>query len=177
MRRALSIVGVVVVGILFWTIQHRDLEVRPRQGRTDLRTGRAGSAVPQIALQRSTPLPPVTDDGGRNPFVFRPVRAVVPPPRRLPDPPAARVPLVEPQQIPPPVITAPFKFMGTLQKGFGDTWAIFADCTGYTRAARVGESVLGTWNVVRVGAESAVVESLKGQRVVLALDGCGARSY
>jgi len=51
-----------------------------------------------------------------------------------------------------------------------------AVCAGYTRAAKVGESVLGTWNVVRVGAESAVVRSLTGQQVVMALNGCGARS-
>jgi hypothetical protein len=90
------------------------------------------------------------------------------------DLPAARVSFLETQQI-PPAVEVPFKFMGTLQKASGDTWAIFADCAGYTRAAKVGESVLGTWNVVRVGAESAVVESLTGQRVVMALAGCGAR--
>jgi hypothetical protein len=175
-RRALNIVGVVVVGILFWTVQHRGPEIQPPQARTDLRSNRASHVVLQVALQRLTPLHPMTDDGGRNPFSFRPVRAVIPVPGRLTDPPAARVALLETQRI-PPAAEAPFKFMGILQKGSGDTWGIFADCAGYTRAAKVGQSVLGTWNVVRMGAEAAVVESLRGQRVVMPLDGCGATSH
>ena len=176
MRRALNIVGVVGVGVLFWTVQHRGSDIQPRQARTDLRSNRASTIVPQVALQRSIPLHPVIDDGGRSPFSFRPVRAVVPVRGSLPDPRGARVSLLETPRT-PPAVEAPFKFMGILQKRSGETWAIFADCAGYTRAARVGESIIGNWNVVRVGAEAAVVESLTGQRVVLALDGCRARPY
>lgn len=177
-RRALKIAGVVVVAvaaILFWTVQDRGAEIQPRHPATDLRSHRASTVVPHVALQRATPIHRVTDDGGRNPFSFRPVRAIAPVPGVLADPPAARVSLLETQRMPPRV-EAPFRFMGILRKGSGDTWAIFADCAGYTRAAKVGEFVLGTWNVIRVGAESAVVESLTGQRVVMALDGCGAGS-
>jgi hypothetical protein len=167
----LNIVGVVVVGILFWAAPHQGPEIQPRQARTDLKSDRASDVVPRVALHRSTPLHPVIDDGGRNPFSFRRARAV---PASLTVPSAARVSLVDTWRI-PRAAEAPFKFMGTLQKASGGRWAIFADCGGYTRAAKVGESVLGTWNVVRVGAESAVVESLTGERVVLAMGGCGAR--
>jgi hypothetical protein len=173
-RPALNIFGVVAVGMLFWTVQHRAPEIQPRQARTHLRSGGASNVVLQVALKSSTPVHPVSHDGGRNPFSFRAVPAAVPLPDRLTDPPTARVSLPETRRIPPRV-EAPFKFMGLLQKRSGGTWAIFADCAGYTRAAKVGESILGTWNVVRVGAESAVVESLTGERVVMALDGCRAR--
>jgi hypothetical protein len=173
-RRVLNIVSVVVVGLVLWNVQDRGPEIQPRRARTDLRSNRAGDVVLQVALQRSTTHHPVIDDGGRNPFLFRPVRAVVAVPASLTVPPAARVSVRETRRI-PPTVEAPFKFMGLLQKRSGDTWGIFADCAGYTRAAKVGESILGTWKVVRVGAEAAVVESLTGQRVVMALDGCRAR--
>jgi hypothetical protein len=76
----------------------------------------------------------------------------------------------------PPTISAPFKFMGILQKRSGETWGVFADCAGYTRAAREGESVLGAWRVLRIGVEAVFVESLDGRRLTIPMAGCGPRS-
>jgi hypothetical protein len=136
---------------------------------------RSSSVVPQIRVQQPASLHSAINDAGRDPFSFRPVRAAVRSPGTTTEPPAAAAPLPETPRISPPVIVAPFKFMGILQKGSRDRWAIFADCAGYVRAAREGESILGAWTVVRVSAESAEVAALTGQRVTIALAGCGAR--
>lgn len=118
--------------------------------------------------------PSAVDVGGRNPFSIRQKAAVlILPSQRVPEIDRARLEQAAPV---PTAITAPFKFMGILQKRTGETWGVFADCAGYTRAAREGESVLGIWRVLRVGAESAFVESLDGQRVTMPLGGCGPRS-
>ena len=91
----------------------------------------------------------------------------------MPD--AGRAALQEASPV-PVAITAPFKFMGILQRQTGETWGVFADCAGYTRAAREGDSVLGTWRVLRIGTESVFIESLDGRRLTLPLSGCGPRS-
>jgi hypothetical protein len=114
------------------------------------------------------------DGASRDPFSRRPRSAVLVTP--APPPLEAERVLRRVASDVPPVIAAPFKFMGILQKRTGETWGVFADCAGYTRAAREGESVLGTWRVLRIRAESAFVESLDGRRVTMPMDGCGPRS-
>ena len=161
--------------MLFFTPEHRGPETQRRPARTDVSAGRSSGVVPQVRPPGVTPLYSAINDAGRDPFSFRTARTVFRDPGGAAGPHAATVSLVETSSISPPVIAAPFKFMGILQKGSGDTWAIFADCAGYTRAARKGESILGAWTVVRLSAESVEVESLKGQRVTMPLAGCGAR--
>lgn len=127
-----------------------------------------------IRLQAlSAPLSPI-DDSSRNPFsAARRLVVLVPPalPQRPPD-------RVDGREAPnaPPVVSAPFKFMGLLQKRTGERWGVFADCAGYTRAVREGESVLGSWRVVRLGIESVFVESLDGRQLTMPLAGCGPRT-
>jgi hypothetical protein len=111
---------------------------------------------------------------GRDPFSFRPRPAV------LRDAPAASVVHIDTTAIPrtsyiPAPAALPFKFMGILQKGHGDTWAIFADCAGYTRAGRVGDSILGVWRVVHIGVEAVDMEAFDGRRATLPEVGCGPR--
>ena len=180
MRRNMPLVGAVaglsVLTVLFLTLEHRGPESQRRPTRTDGRVGRSSSVVPRVRPQGSTFYSAI-NDAGRNPFSFRPVRIVLRGPAEVDAtaPRATRVSIRETPEVSPPAVAAPFKFMGVLQKGSGDTWAIFADCAGYTGAAREGESILGAWRVVRLSAELVVVESLKGQRVTMPLTGCGAR--
>jgi hypothetical protein len=128
----------------------------------------------RVRLEALSGQPSEVDGTGRNPFSTRPKPAVlVSPtlPRLQTEHAAVSVPSYA-----APTISAPFKFMGILQKRSGETWGVFADCAGYTRAAREGESVLGAWRVLRIGAESVFVESLDGRGVTIPMAGCGPRS-
>jgi hypothetical protein len=132
------------------------------------------AAPARVRLETLNGQPSQIDGSIRDPFSRRHAAAMPIPPAK----PAAAAAPIEPPEMPtvPPAITAPFKFMGILQRPSGATWGVFADCGGYTRAAREGESVLGTWRVLRIGAESVFIESLDEHRLTLPLSGCGPRS-
>lgn len=174
-QRLLAAAATGTLAIVSWTSYARPVIVPTHRTTAPRTTPGSFDRPAQVRLDALTGRASAIDGDGRNPFSAKP-RHAANLPQTLPavdrEPPVV---LREASSV-QPTIAAPFKFMGTLQKRTGETWGVFADCSGYTRAAREGELVLGTWRVLRVGAESAFVESLDGRRMTLPLGGCGPRS-
>lgn len=169
-----STAAVGAVMILGWASGGRLAVAPTRRATASFTTSRNDDSPVRVRLDALSDRPSAIDGSSRDPFSTRHLAVVMMPPAR-PIPEIDRAAFREVFH-PPPTITAPFKFMGILQKRTGEMWGIFADCAGYTRAAREGESVLGTWRVRRLGTESVFIESLDGQGLTLALGGCGPRS-
>jgi hypothetical protein len=174
-RLIAGIAAVIVLGMLFRASIRQRSAAPPDRGNAASRSPHVASHVAtRVRLDGLDQQRFSVGEWDRDPFSFKARAAAL----RVPSPPAAHhviaTPIRETSPNPPP-LAAPFRFMGVLQKGSGGTWAVFADCTGYTRAAREGESVLGVWRVLRIGVESVAIESLDGQRVVMAQGGCAAR--
>ena len=108
----------------------------------------------------------------RNPFVFRPKPAPPPPPPPKFDPqPVQTVPQPPPGPPPPPPI--PLKFIGVLEiPSQNAKVAVLSDGRGGTYHAREGETVLGQYKLLKIGAESAEMSYVDGRgRQTLRLSG------
>jgi hypothetical protein len=107
----------------------------------------------------------------RNPFVFRP-RPAPPPPRvEAPPPPVNMPPPPPPGPPPPPPI--PLKFGGTMEiPGKKVRVAMLTDGQGGTYWAAEGETVLGQYKLLKIGAESVEMSYVDGRgRQTLRLSG------
>jgi hypothetical protein len=170
-----AVAALTVLALVFRGSRGPDPTSTSRRARADARPdGMSSTALTRVKLRGLEQLPSSIDDGGRDPFSFRPRPAV------LRTPSAAVPPLhvlsARPESSPVPApVAAPFRFMGVLERGPAERWAVFADCAGYTRAAKEGESVLGAWRVMRIGVESVAIESLDGRRLIMAPGGCAPR--
>jgi len=153
----------------------------PGQRASTPQAGRAGTADAPIdparldvrleALAHDRPSPADTE---RNPFTFQ---APAPPP--APDtfgpPPAETLGAPAGRPGPPAATAKPItvRFIGVLERST-ETIAIFVDCTEGRRTpyAREGEIVDGRYRLIRIGAESVVIEHLDGTgRTTLAKNG------
>ena len=108
----------------------------------------------------------------RNPFVFRPRPAPPPPPPPKVEPrPVDLAPPVPPGPPPPPPI--PLKFIGVLEiPSQNAKVAILSDGRGGTYHAREGQTVLGQYKLLKIGAESAEMSYVDGRgRQTLRLSG------
>jgi hypothetical protein len=175
MRLIAAVAALTVLALVFRASRGPDPRSTPRRARADARPdGMSSTALTRVKLRGLEQLPSSINDGGRDPFSFRPRPAVL----RTPSPATTplRVPTARPESFPVPApFAAPFRFMGVLERGAAERWAVFADCAGYTRAAKEGESVLGAWRVMRIGVELVAIESLDGRRLVMVPGGCAPR--
>jgi hypothetical protein len=108
----------------------------------------------------------------RNPFVFRPKPAPPPPPRpAVPPPPVDVAPPVPAG--PPPLPPIPLKFIGVLEiPSQNAKVAVLSDGRGGTYHAREGQTVLGQYKLIKIGAESAEMSYVDGRgRQTLRLSG------
>jgi hypothetical protein len=108
----------------------------------------------------------------RNPFVFRPKPA--PPPPRVTAPPRQSVETAPPVPAgPPPPPPIPLKFIGVLEiPSQNAKVAVLSDGRGGTYHAREGETVLGQYKLLKIGAESAEMSYVDGRgRQTLRLSG------
>jgi hypothetical protein len=174
-RLIAAVAALTVLALVFRASRGPDPTSTPRRARADARPdGMSSTALTRVKLRGLEQLPSSINDGGRDPFSFRPRPAVL----RTPSPATTplRVPTARPESLPVPApVAAPFRFMGVLERGATEKWAVFADCAGYTRAAKEGESVLGAWRVMRIEVESVAIESLDGRRLVMVPGGCAPR--
>ena len=141
----------------------REQRKQAAQAATKGTTDAASLQVEIDALKQPPPAP--DDETARNPFRFY----VKPPP---PPPPAPKVPMpgdknyvAPPPQPPPPPPGPPpitLKFIGTLEVK-GRKVAIFSDNRGIPMYAAEGETVMGQYRVVKIGAESVTLEYLDGR--------------
>jgi hypothetical protein len=138
-------------------------------------------ALLDVRLEALAEEPPAPGGSERNPFRFQPRAA--PPQASVPAPvpqeeiaggPGAVGPLPSsrPAQPPPPPITV--RFIGLVDRGDGSRVAVFVDCSVGRRTAHAQEGgiVDGRYRLVKVGAQSVVIEHLDGRgRTTLALTG------
>jgi hypothetical protein len=110
-------------------------------------------------------------DPERNPFVFQPKAAPKPP--SLPVAPSPPVDVAPPPSGPPPPPPIPLKFIGVLEiPGQNAKWAVLSDGRGGTYHAKEGQTVLGQYKLLKIGAESAEMSYVDGRgRQTLRLSG------
>jgi hypothetical protein len=141
---ALLVVVALFAVLRYWPGTPAGAPVRPSNPRTQGAQGEVAQVDPaelDVNLEALTAETPVKEDGGRNPFRFRP------PPRETGPP------------QPPPI---PLKFIGIVEPKPGDRVAAFSDCKG-TMHAREGQLVLGRYRLVKLGLESVVMEYADGR--------------
>jgi hypothetical protein len=170
-----AVAAVTVLALVFRASSGPGPASAPRRARADVRPDWISStAFTRVKLHGLEQLPSSINDGGRDPFSFRPRPAVLRTPSAAVPPHPVLSARPESSPVPAPV-AAPFRFMGVLERGAVERWAVFADCAGYTRAAKEGESVLGAWRVMRIAVESVAIESLDGRPLIMAQGGCAPR--
>jgi hypothetical protein len=134
------------------------------QGRHDgATTGKAGGVpeAPDVHLQALNEGRPRPNPGGRDLFRYR----MKPPP---PPPPPPRLP-VGPQPPPPPPAPPPLppialKFIGVIDMPPpGQRVAVLSDGRGTPMYGHEGETVLGQYRILRIGAESIEMSYLDGR--------------
>jgi hypothetical protein len=147
---------------------------QPREQRVAVGTSAPRPAELDVRLGQLEQPPPEPKGENRNPFRFY----VKPPP---PPPPPPRVPrpgdkdYVAPPPPPPPLPgqpghpdykppppPIPLKFLGTMEQGKKKV-AVFSDGRGVPVYASEGELVLGQYKLVRIQAESVVMEYPDGR--------------
>jgi hypothetical protein len=116
--------------------------------------------VPLDELKKQPP--PEKEETTRNPFRFYVKPPPPPPPRPVVPPPPGpgQAGYVAPPPPPPPPIT--IKFFGVLEVG-ATKWAIFSDGKGQPVYASEGQTVLGQYRLVKIGAESVTMSYLDGK--------------
>jgi hypothetical protein len=125
------------------------------------------------ALEADRPAPGEVE---RNPFRFKPKPPPAPPPSRGPTGPSepAGPPPGPPPPPPPPPID--LRLMGFIEHQKLGRIATLSDCKGFTTEAREGQTVDGRYRLVKVGAESVMIEHLNGTgRRTILVSGCPAR--
>jgi type IV secretory pathway VirB10-like protein len=162
-----ALLAVVVLFAIsrYWPGTPAGAPARPSNPRTQTPVGDVAQVDPaqlDVQLEALTAEAPVNEDGGRNPFRFRP------PPPPPPPPPPERIdrPVAPPPAPvntgPPPPPPIPLKFIGIVEPKPGDRVAAFSDCKG-TMHAREGQIVLGQYRLVKLGLESVVMEYADGR--------------
>ena len=112
-----------------------------------------------IRLESLTEAKPEPQDASRNPFRFRPPPAPPPPPS---SPQAALPPVsVEPQG-PPPLPPIALKFIGLVESARAGKIAALSDGKNVFYG-KEGDLIEGRYKIVRIGAESIVMEYHDGQ--------------
>ena len=169
----LGLLGVVLVAgiISLWPAASPSLapsnQPRDQRPATTAAPGRVAPGQLDVRLEALKEPPPEPDGEKRNPFRFyvkppppKPVVATPPAAVVAPPPQRGEPGYVEPPPLPPPPIT--LKFIGTLEVGKKKV-AIFSDGRGLPMYAQEGELVLGQYRVVRIQAESVVMEYANGK--------------
>jgi hypothetical protein len=161
---ALAALLLVLAGVSYWRWPASDAApVSPRATGPQTSSRDAGAKpTPQTApdvhlkaLENERVKPPET---ARDLFRFRPKPAPPPPPRMVVTPPPVMVPSGPP---PPPPI--PLKFIGIVESGAAQRLAVLSDGRGAPMYGKEGETVLGQYKILRIGAESIEMSYLDGR--------------
>lgn len=130
--------------------------------RSTARAGQApGIVAPDVKLEALDADRPKPDGPTRNLFRFG--RPPAPPPGRPPDPVTTALPPKPVLPGPPSVAPIPLKFVGTMQVG-QRLMAVLSDGTGRDPVYGFeGDTILGQYRLVRVGAEAVEMSYLDGR--------------
>ena len=160
----LAVLVVLFVASRFWTGTPATAPAGSSNARAGTPAADDAKVDPQeldVKLEALSASDARNEDGGRNPFRFKP-----PPPPPPPPPPRQTAPAreqgVRPPPPPPTVPPIPLKFIGIVEVAPGDRVAAFSDCKS-TMHAREGQLVLGQYRLVRLGLESVVMEYADGR--------------
>ena len=118
------------------------------------------AAVAEVDLKALEAERPEPEDGGRNPFTFKPK----PPPPPPPPPPIAKEPVVTGPVEPPPPPRIPLKFIGVAdagREGAGRV-AVLSDGRG-VYYGREGETIEGRYRILKIGVESIDLAYIDGR--------------
>jgi hypothetical protein len=177
-RKQLTVLGVLVtvLVVVMFVVSRGDGPTGRSAAPSNQRgRGAAPQATPTVAdvnleaLQAEHDEP---EEPERNPFVFR----------QKPAPPPPRQPVAPPQPVevtpqapagPPPPPPIPLKFIGVLEiPSQNAKVAVLSDGRGGTYHAREGQTVLGQYKLLKIGAESAEMSYVDGRgRQTLRLSG------
>jgi hypothetical protein len=139
--------------------------------------GKLDPAQLDVRLEELKKPPPPPGDTERNPFRFRPKPPPPPPPVKDRDAPPVAPPPPPPDVGPPQPPPITLKFIGVTEApGIGKIAAL-TDCRR-TEQGREGETVYGRYRIVKIGAESLMIEYTDGKgRTTLRMTGqdCVAR--
>ena len=132
-----------------------------RHGATAAGSKPAGVEAPDVHLDALNAGRPKPDPGGRDLFRYKPK----PPP---PPPPPPRLPVGPQPPTPPPVPPPPppitLKFVGVVDAPpTGKKVAILSDGRGAPVYGHEGDTVLGQYRILRIGAESIEMSYLDGR--------------
>jgi hypothetical protein len=132
--------------------------------RTPVRAGQAAEAAPDVKLEALEAERPKPEGPNRNLFRFGRTtggNAAAPQPVVDAPPPTPRPSAPLTPQVPP----IPLRFVGTMQVN-GRTMAVLSDASGQQRQPVYGfegDTILGQYRLVRVGAESVEMSYLDGR--------------
>ena len=132
-----------------------------RQGRgTWAQDAKGGAEAPQVHLEALSDDRPEPDPRGRDIFRFR---EKPPPPPPPPPRPVVGPQLPPPPPPPPPIPPIGLKFIGVIDAPPGKRMAVLSDGRGAPVYGREGETVLGQYRILRIGAESIEMSYLDGR--------------
>jgi hypothetical protein len=159
----LIVLGIAVVGLVAYWMWPMPSVTPSLPAANRPRTAKPGDTTAfspedlNVRLEALQAKRPELGEVERNPFRFRPPPAPPEPakqelvvPSAPPGPPA-----------PPPIPPIPLRFMGTVE-GPNIKLAALTDCKGFTYAGREGEIIDGRYKLVRIQAESIVMEYANG---------------
>ena len=178
-RKQLAVLGVLVTGlVIVMFVVSRGEGPTGGSARPSNQGGRGAAqktppVVADVKLEALKAEHDELEQPERNPFVFRPKPAPPPPPppKFEPRPPVDTAPPVPAGPPPPPPI--PLKFIGVLEiPSQNAKVAVLSDGRGGTYHAREGQTVLGQYKLLKIGAESAEMSYVDGRgRQTLRLSG------
>jgi len=133
----------------------------PAAARTATARGAAQMEAPQVHLEALDTDRPEPGESARDIFRFR----VKPPPPPPPPPrPAVGPQLPPPPPPPPPIPPIALKFIGVVDPPApGKRVAVLSDGRGSPVYGREGDTVLGQYRILRIGAESIEMSYLDGR--------------
>jgi len=161
----------VVVGVflVWWVLQGKSAvpvasASKPRSQSAKTAGGPIDAAELDVRLEALKQPAPGTTGGVRNPFRFY-ERPPPPPPVEKPPPrpitTGTREGPLDGSVAPPPPPSIPLKYIGLMETGIGKI-AAFSDCR-VTLRGREGDIIDGRYRLVRIGAESVVMEYVDGR--------------
>jgi hypothetical protein len=160
----LAVLLVILGGVLYWrwpaseTVPAAPRAIGPQASAGDvggLATPQAAPDVHLKALENERVKPP---EASRDLFRFRP--RPVPP---QPPPMVVAPPPVMTESGPPPPPPIPLKFIGLVETAAAQRLAVLTDGRGAPLYGKEGDTVLGQYKILRIGAESIEMSYLDGR--------------
>jgi hypothetical protein len=179
-RKQLTVLGVLVAAfvVVMFVVSRGEGPAGAPSVPSNQRGGRPGAPqapleVADVNLEALKAERDAMTEPERNLFVFKPKAPPPPPPGKTAPPPPPEVIVPPAPAGPPPPPAIPLKFIGVVEiPGQNAKYAVLSDGRGGTYHAREGDTVLGQYKLLKIGAESAEMSYVDGRgRQTLRLSG------